>query len=206
MASILDFLNTDKGNNFVEKAGSELGESPDKIKAALTSALPMMLGAMQKNSTSPEGAANLNKALEDQKHDGSILDKLGGSLGEGGLSSLLGEGSGILGHLFGGNQDKVEAAVSTSSGMDSSKISKLLKMAAPILMGILGSQKRKDNVGQGNISSLLGSVMGSNSEHDQSFLESILNQDGNGGVIKDVAGKILGGKGGSKGLGDFFKG
>lgn len=206
MASILDFLNTEKGQNFVEKAGNHLGESPEKVKTALTSALPMMLGAMKKNTSTSEGAANLNKALEDDKHDGSILEKISGSLGGNDLNSLLGEGSGILGHLFGGSDAEIEKAVSTSSGMEPSKISQLLKMVAPVLMGILGNQKRKDNVGQGNITNLLSSVMGANGDHDQSFLESILDKTGNKGVIKDVAGKIMGGKDKSKGLGDFFKG
>ena len=203
MASILDFLDSEKGNSFVQKASSRLGEDPEKVKTALSSALPMMLGGMKRNSRTPEGAASLNRALEDQKHDGSLLDSLsGGGLD---LGSLLGEGSGILGHIFGGKQNKVEDAVSATSGMDSAKISQLLKMAAPIIMGILGNQKRKDNVGQGGIGDLLGSVLGSSSSHDQSMLESFLDRDGDGNIANDM-GKLFKDKGGmTKGLGDLFR-
>lgn len=196
MASILDFLDTDKGNTFVEKASNQLGESPDKVKTALATGLPMILGAMKKNSTTEEGAAGLNRALEDQKHDGSILDSLtqGGDLG-----SLLGEGSGILSHVLGGNQGKVEQAVGATSGMSASKISQLLKMAAPVIMGLLGNQKRKDGVGQGGLGDLLGSVLGSNSDHDQSMLESFLDKDGDGNIANDIGG-MLKKKGGLGGL------
>ena len=118
---------------------------------------------------------------------------------------IMGEGSGILGHIFGGKQNKVEDAVSATSGMDSAKISQLLKMAAPIIMGILGNQKRKDNVGQGGIGDLLGSVLGSGSSHDQSMLESFLDRDGDGNIANDM-GKLFKDKGGmTKGLGDLFR-
>ena len=202
MASILDFLDTEKGKEFVQKSSQEVNESPEKVKSALGMALPMLLGAIKKNSNDPAGAEKLNKELEKEKHDGSVLSNLGG----GAISGLLGEGSGILDHVLGGSQSKVANAVSSAIGMDASKVAKLLKMAAPVIMGILGKQKRKDDVGKGGIKDLVGSVLGSNSSHDQSLLETFLDSDKDGSVADDVAGKLFGGKGKSKGLGDFFKG
>lgn len=202
MASILDFLDTEKGKEFIQRSSEEVNESPEKVKSALGMAMPMIVGAMKKNSDSPEGATKLNEELGKEKHDGSVLDQLGG-----GLSGLLGEGSGILSHIFGSSQSKVETGVASATGMDASKVGKLLQMAAPVIMGILGRQKRKDKVeSSGGISDLIGSVLGSNSSHDQSMLETFMNSDKGGNIAGDVAGKILGGKGKSKGLGDFFKG
>lgn len=66
-------------------------------------------------------------------------------------------------------------------------------MAAPILLGILGSQKRKDNVGADGLEDLLGNILGSNAKHDRSFLETILDRDGDGNIIDDIGGMILGG-------------
>lgn len=203
MASILDFLDTAKGKEFTQSSSKEVNESPEKVKSALGMALPMIVGAIKKNTDSPEGAQQLNSELEKDKHDGSVLDKIG----IGGLSGLIGEGSGILGHVLGGSQSKVASAVGSAIGMDASKVSKLLQMAAPVIMGILGKQKRKDNIqGGGGISDLVGSVLGSNSSHDQSMLETFMDSDKGGKIAGDVAGKLLGGKGKSKGLGDFFKG
>ena len=202
MASILDFLNTDKGKEFVDRSSTEVNESPEKVKSVLGMALPMIMGALKKNTSSPEGAEKLNAELEKEKHNGSILDNIGSM----GLSGLMGEGSGILSHIFGGKDSKIVDAVSSATGMDSAKVGKLLKMAAPVIMGILGTQKRKDGVDKNGITGLVGSVLGSNSSHDQSLLETFMDSDGKGSVAKDVAGKIFGGKGKSKGLGGFFKG
>lgn len=202
MASILDFLNSDAGKQFVQRSSDQVNESPEKVKSALGMALPMMLGALKNNAESPEGAQNLDTALNNQKHDGSILEKVT----SGDLGGFISEGSDILGHIFGNKQGQIEQAVGATTGMDASKVSQLLKMAAPVVMGILGSQKRKDQVGTGGISELIGSVLGSNSAHDQSLLETFLNTDGDSNVIKDVTGKLFGGKDSSKGLGSFFKG
>lgn len=202
MASILDFLDSEKGKEFIQRSSEEVNESPDTVKSALGMAMPMIIGALKKNTDSPEGAEKLNRELGKDKHDGSVLDELSG-----GLSGLLGEGTGILGHIFGGSQSKVETAVASATGMDASKVSKLLQMAAPVIMGILGKQKRKDHVeSSGGISDLIGSVLGSNSSHDQSMLETFMNSDKGGNIAGNVANKILGGKGKSKGPGDFFKG
>jgi hypothetical protein len=203
MASILDFLDTEKGKEFIHKSSEEVNESPDKVKSALGMALPMIMGALKKNTSSSEGAENLNKELNKDKHDGSVLDKIG----SGGLSGLLGEGSGILGHVLGGSQSKIASAVGSAIGMDSAKVNKLLQMAAPVIMGILGKQKRKDNIeSSSGVASLVGSVLGTNSSHDQSMLETFMDSDKGGKIARDVAGKIFGSKDKSKGLGDFFKG
>lgn len=206
MASILDFLDTDTGKQFVQSSSKQLGENPEKVKSALAMAMPMMLGALKKNAETEQGAQGIDKALEDSKHDGSILSKIADVFQGNNLGNLINDGSGILSNMFGANQAKVEQAVGAANGMDTSKIATLLKMAAPVVLGILGSQKRKDQVGAGGLSGLLESVMGSNTAHDQSLLETFMDSDNKDSVIGDVAGKLFGKKGGSKGLGDFFKG
>lgn len=205
MASILDFLDTDTGKQFVQSSSQQLGESPERVKSALAMAMPMMLGALKKNAQTQQGAEGIDQALEDQKHDGSILGRITEVFQGENLGMLISDGGGILRNIFGGNQPKVEEAVGTATGMDSSKIGSLLKMVAPVVLGILGNQKRKDQVGAGGLSGLLESVMGSDTAHDQSLLETFMEGDKNS-VIGDVAGKLFGKKGGSKGLGDFFKG
>ena len=205
MASILDFLDTEKGKDFIQQSSREVEESPEKVKSALGMALPMIMGALKKNSSSPEGAENLNRELNREKHNGSVLD----NLGIGNAGSLLGEGSGILGHILGGSQSKIASAVGSAVGMEPSKVNKLLQMAAPVVMGLLGKQKRKENIDSGGgISDLVGSVLGTNSSHDQSMLETFMDSDKGSEIAKDVAGKIFGNKdkGKPKGLGDFFKG
>jgi hypothetical protein len=207
MASILDLLSSDLGKQLISGASAQTGQSEDKTANVLSMALPVILGAMQRNAATPQGAQSLNNALNDTRHDGSILDQLGGLLGGGSTdSNLLNDGAGILKHVLGGNQQNVEQNISKTSGVDAGSVAQIIKMAAPILMGVLGSQKRKDNVGQGGIGDLLGSVLGKNTNHDQSFLESLLDADGDGSVIDDVAGMVMGGNKKKGGLGGLLGG
>ena len=206
MASILDLLSSDLGKQLISGASAQTGQSTDKTANVLSMALPVILAAMQRNASTPQGAQSLNNALDDSRHDGSILDQLGGLLGGSGDSNLLNDGAGILSHVLGGNQEKVAQNISKTSGVDANSVAQIIKMAAPILMGVLGSQKRKDNVGESGIGDLLGSVLGKNTNHDRSLIETMLDADGDGSVIDDVAGMVLGGNKKKGGLGGLLGG
>ena len=206
MASMLDLLNTDIGKQLISSASEKTNTSPDRTASVLSSAMPLILGAMKRNAATPDGAASLNSALENNKHDGSLLDNLGGLLSGGGLDDLMSDGGGILGHVLGGKQERVEQTISKTSGVDAGSVGQIIKMAAPIIMGILGSQKRKDNVSQNGLGDLLGSVLGSQSTNDQSLIETLLDADGDGSVIDDVAGMVLGGNKKKGGLGGMLGG
>ena len=195
MASILDLLNTQMGEDLVKKASSKTSEDKGKVTSALGMALPLILGAMKRNTKDPEGAENLNKALQSEKHNGDVLN----NLEEKDAEELTGEGSKILNHVLGSRQSGISKTIAGALNMDETSVNKILEMAAPVIMGLLGQQKRKDNVGASGLSGLLGSVMGSNSSHDQSLVETLLDADGDGSVIDDVTGMVLGGKKGKKG-------
>jgi len=207
MSSILDLLNSDVGKQIIGGASAQSGQSADKTASVLNMALPFLLGAMKKNSASPEGAAGLLGALTN-KHDGSILDNLGG-LFEGGVDDAVQQdGAGILGHILGGSQPKIENALSQKSGMDAGAVGQILKVAAPILMGILGKETRQNNVSDSNgLGNLLGGLMGSGQQkEEQSFIESLLDADGDGSIIDDVAGMVLSGNKKKGGLGGLLGG
>ena len=142
------------------------------------------------------------------KHDGSILDNLGGLFNGGVDDDVQQDGEGILGHILGNSRPNVENALSQKSGMDAGSVAQILKVAAPILMGVLGKQTRQSNVSDSSgLGSLLGGMMGSQSApQDQSFIESLLDADGDGSIIDDVAGMVLGGSKKKGGLGGLLGG
>ncbi len=74
---------------------NQLGADSRTTQNAVQAALPLLLGALAKNSADGGGAEALAGAL-DRDHDGSILDDLGGFLGAGPSS----DGAAILGHVF----------------------------------------------------------------------------------------------------------
>ncbi|MFK5879518.1 MAG: DUF937 domain-containing protein [Flavobacteriaceae bacterium] len=207
MAGILDLLNSDLGKTIISGVAGQIGQDENKTGSVLTMALPVLMQAMKRNTATPQGAEGLLSALNG-KHDGSILDNLDGLFGDGVDSNVLDDGGKILGHVLGGKQQHVENALSQKSGMDAGSVAQILKVAAPILMGVLGKQSKQQNVSNSSgIEGLLGGLLGGNSpQQEQSFLESILDADGDGSVIDDVAGMVLGGDKKKGGLGGLLGG
>ena len=170
-------------------------------------AMPLLLGAMKKNVSSPQGAQGLMSALQGGKHDGSILDNLGGLFGGGVDDSVMNDGAGILGHVFGGKQANVENALSQKSGLDAGSIANILKIAAPIVMGYLGRQTAQSNVSDANgMNALLGSMLGGQPQQNQSLITTLLDADGDGSILDDVAGMVMGTNKKKGGLGGLLGG
>jgi hypothetical protein len=202
MAGILDLLGSDLGKQIISGVAGSTGNDSNKTSSVLTMAMPVLMKAMQRNASTPEGAEGLMGALSG-KHDGSILDNLGGLFGGGVEDSIKQDGAGILGHILGSKQQGVEQVISQKAGIDAGSVGNILKVAAPLLMGMLGKQKREQNVSSSSdLGGLLGGMLGGNStQNEQSFLEKILDADGDGSVVDDVAGMFLGGNKGNSGGG-----
>ncbi|MEP5254080.1 DUF937 domain-containing protein [Winogradskyella rapida] len=207
MAGILDLLNSDLGKNIISGVAGSTGADQDKTSSVLTMALPVLMKAMERNASTPEGAESLMGALNGQ-HNGGILDNLSGLFGGGVDDSVKSDGSKILSHVLGSKQEGVEQVIGIKSGLDTDTVSNILKVAAPILMGILGKQANQNNVSsQSDISGLLGGLLGgSSASNEQSFFEKILDADGDGSVVDDVAGMVLGSDKSSGGIGSLLGG
>lgn len=207
MSGLLDLLNSPIGKSLISGASAKTGQSEDKTAGLLSMALPVLMGAMKKNVQTPEGAAGLMGALSG-KHNGGILDSLGDLMGNGGPDeSTMNDGAGILGHLLGGKQPQVENALSSKSGIDAGSVAQILKIAAPVLMGVLGKQKQQNNVSDGNgMNALLGSMLGGQPQENQSLISSLLDADGDGSILDDVAGMVLGSNKKQGGIGGLLGG
>jgi hypothetical protein len=203
MSGLLDLLNSPMGKQLISGVAGQTGQPESKTADVLSMAMPLLLGAMKKNVSSPQGAQGLMSALS-SKHDGSILDNLGGLFGGGVDESVMNDGAGILSHVFGGKQPQIENALSQKSGMDAGSIANILKIAAPIIMGFLGKQKSQGNVSDANgLNGLLGGMLGGQPQQNQSLISTLLDSDGDGSILDDVAGMVINGgkkKGGLGGL------
>ena len=73
MAGILDLLNSDLGKTIISGVSGSTNTDQGKTNSVLTMALPVLMKAMERNASTPEGAQGLMGALSG-KHDGSILD------------------------------------------------------------------------------------------------------------------------------------
>ena len=168
----------------------QVGGNEGQVKNGVMAALPAMLTALSKNTGTEKGAQELNNALE-TKHDGSILNNLSGYLSNPDLK----DGAGILNHLFGSQTSNVANAVSQSSGLDSNGSMKMLQMLAPVLMGMLGQQKKQNNLdaeGIGNLTSMLASNFGSEAGASgiMDVVTNLLDANKDGNVMDDIMGMV----------------
>ncbi|MBT8284684.1 MAG: DUF937 domain-containing protein [Flavobacteriaceae bacterium] len=206
MSGLLDLLSGPMGKELISGVSQQTGQPTEKTADVLSMAMPLLLGAMKKNASNPQNADGLMNALS-SKHTGGILDNLGGLFQGGVNDSVINDGAGILGHVLGSKQPAVENALSQKSGVDAGSVAQILKIAAPIVMGYLGRQKAQSNVSDANgLSSLLGSMLGGQPKQNQSLITSLIDADGDGSVLDDVADMVLGSKQKKGGLGGMLGG
>ena len=189
MSSLLEMLTSQLGSGpALGQLSQQLGADERSPQSALGAALPMLLGALARNSSRAGGAESLDRALG--KHDGGILDNLTGFLG----APDVDDGNGILGHMLGDRRASVEAGVGNAAGIDPGMITKLLPILAPIVMGALGRQKRQQDLDVGGLTNFLGAERKQieASGPDLGMLGQLLDQDGDGSVADDVV-KLGGG-------------
>ncbi|NIJ68635.1 DUF937 domain-containing protein [Xanthomonas sp. 60] len=162
----------------LQQVAQQLGVEPAQASTAVQSALPLLLGALGQNASSPQGAQSLLNALQ---RDHAPAAAGGGGFDLGGiLTAVLGgsggqatNGGGILGHVFGGQSPQAAAVVGQKAGLDTSRSSQLLAILAPIVMSFLAQRFAQ----QGNANEL-GQALGK--EQQGSGLGGLLDQDGDG--------------------------
>jgi hypothetical protein len=189
MFSLQDLLGQQQGSEVVNQMSQQVNAEPSLVNSAIQMALPAIINGLANNAATPQGAQSLDNALQND-HDGSILDNLGGlgSLIFGGQQTRQTNAGGILGHILGGSQGNVTQQISNQSGLNIGQVAQILMFLAPIVMGYLGKQKQQNNLDSGGITDLL---LGQQQQIQQapqgSFLERMLDQDGDGSSLDDIA-------------------
>jgi|TARA_B110000902_G_scaffold44451_1_gene49724 hypothetical protein len=187
MNDILNQLLSQVGPQGLQAISNQIGADEQQTKTALGGMIPTLLGAMANNTKSPSGAQGLLGAL-DTDHDGSILDDVAGFVG----NFNNGSGAGILKHVLGSQQPAVESGLSAKTGLNGSQISSLLKIAAPLILGYLGKQKKQQPQAGFDVSNIASVLGGMTQQADESTGLDI------GDILQVVGGLTGGGQGGSK--------
>jgi hypothetical protein len=198
MSSIFDLLGQHLGDDTVAEISRQAGTSVGATRSVVETAVPMLVSALARNASSGEAQSILGALTRD--HDGSLLDDLGSFLGGGNFSL----GDGILGHVLGRKRDAVESTLGRSSGLDGAQVARILALLAPIVMAALGKLQRRRDLDAGGLSDLLEKEQTRATEVApdlMSSLGSLLDRDGDGSMLDDLAasgigvlGSLLGGK------------
>ncbi len=191
----MDLLQGQLDDNLVGQLSNQLGGAdPQQTATAAQGIMSTLVGALARNASTPEGAQNLNNALE-QDHDGSILDNLSGFLG-GNVqpqNASTGNSGGILKHLLGGKQNGAVDMISQMSGLGQGQTGNLMGLLAPVVMGMLGKQKREQGLDTGGLAGLLSNTVKPNHESGNPLMDMatrFLDKDGDGSALDDVMGMV----------------
>ena len=189
----------------LQQMAQQLGIGPAQMAGAVSAALPLLLGALGRNASEPQGAEALFGALQ-KDHSGLDLGSvLGAVLGSG---AAQGDGGKILGHVFGGKQPRAEQALGQATGLGGDRAGMLLKMLAPIVLAYLAKRMfEQRQAGNGGSASpqVLGEVLGQEQQRvsqqgglSSGVLGAVLDQDGDGelglGDLLKIGGGLLGGR------------
>lgn len=184
MSAILDTLTRQLDGGTIDQLSRAIGADPATTSKAVSAALPVLLGAMAKNAANRRGAEELDGALE-RDHDGGLLDDLQGFLG--GASTSPGES--ILRHVLGERQQPAEQGLGQFAGLDPRSAGKLMALLAPIVMGVLGREKRRRSLDAPTLAGVLQQEQARARRAAPSglgMLGQILDADGDGSIADDV--------------------
>ena len=123
-----------------------------------------------------------------------------GGLGGGAAPAAQSSGAAILGHIFGGQQQRAEAGLGQATGLGP-KAGSLLQMLAPLVMAFLAQRVQAGQMDPGNLGQVLGQEQAQLRQQGGiggGLLGSLLDQDGDGQVgmsdLLKIGGSLLGGR------------
>lgn len=204
MPNLMEMLQGQLSDNLVDQLSRQIGGA-DREKTALAAngVLSALVTQMARNASTPEGASSLANAL-DRDHDGSVLDDLMGMIGGGTrqTDNRALNGEGIVNHVLGDRQNNVLDMISKMSGLDKGSAGNLMTTLAPIVMGMLGKQKREQGLDIGGLANLLTGELNQQRQSNNpamSMIARFIDADGDGDIKDDIANM------GMKFLGNLFK-
>jgi hypothetical protein len=173
MSNLLEEFMGSMGSQVTGQLSSNLGIDSKTANAILPQVLPMILGGLKKQKDERGGAERVDHILN-KYGSSSVLDDIGG------LFSTKAKDSNpdpALGGLLGDAGIQATNLFGKQFNLDSGTASKIIPMLAPVILGFL-TKKRDTGTGSSGIASLL-------------------DQDGDGSVLDDVAGFLMSGLAGS---------
>ncbi len=140
----------------IDQIAAKLGVDPQVAAQAVQEGGGAILGALQKNAATAEGASAIDAALG--KHSG-----LGDAIDLDAVDTTDGEK--ILGHVFGGHQGEVAQKLTQEPRTAGIDFGALLPVLAPVVMGLLAKNKTSPTASpapasSGGIGDLIGGLLG----------------------------------------------
>jgi hypothetical protein len=192
MNSVIDNVMGQLDQQRIDAIAGQLGTDPDQARNAIEHALPLIVGGLSQNASTPQGAQDLHDALG--AHAGTDIGSLlGGLLGGGGAGSNMGGmGSTILSHIFGNNQSNAAQGLGQATGLGSQNSAQLMAILAPLVLSALSNMSQRHGLDPNGV----GGVLSQDVQRTQQ----------SGGGISDMLNGVLGsGQSNGPGLGGLMQ-
>jgi hypothetical protein len=184
MNAITQMLTQQLAGRATSTIAQRFGLSEQTANTAVQLAVPLILTALARNASQPDGAASLHQAINND-HDGSIFNNLLGYLG----NPQSANGAGILGHVFGSQQSSIENNLAQATGIDPASASGLMQTLAPLVMGAVGQTQQQNGLDAAGLSNMLNSQQQqaqTNAPDVMGMLGSMLDQNHDGSAMDDL--------------------
>ena len=175
MANFIDEFMKTYGPEVTQQMSANLHLDQGTVKKLIPQLAPLILGGLKRQKDDRGGEARVDHILNkygDSNVLGNIKDIISNKLNDNTVDPNLG---GLLGDKGG---TVAAQALSKKMNIDPSVIMKMIPALAPLILGALTKKRDTSNAGIGGVGSLLDA-------------------DGDGSIIDDVAGFILKGGGGT---------
>lgn len=197
MANLVELLQGQLNDNLLGQLSNQLGtKNTQQTNNAIQGVMSTLMGALARNANTPEKASGLFQAVE-RDHDGSIFDNLqdylAGNFQTKPEQQRAANGEGILNHLLGERKSEAASMLSKQTGIESGQITQLMARMAPVVMGLLGKQKREQGLDIGGLAGLLTNTVNQQKGSGNAFMDMatrFLDKDGDGSALDDVAGMV----------------
>ena len=156
MENLMDMFKGAVSGQVMKQMGGLLGVEEKKTSGLFENAAGAILGGLMKKADSEQGASDVFDMVS--KQDDGILDKLGDLLGGGKEEEFMKQGGGLLEGIMGGQkqQSSMIGTIASALGLDKGMIGKLLMMAAPVIMGVIGRHIKSKALDAVGLKGLLG--------------------------------------------------
>ena len=162
--TLLDSLTSLASTQLVPAAASRLGESEQSVSRGLTASFASVLGGLVSRVGEPGSMRKIFDLVSSPNNDTRLLDTPGGLKADtisnlmeaGGTSLAISQlGSRLTSLLFNGQTADAAEAVSRHSGLRFESAAKLLSLAAPVVLSLLGRKVREGKMDLASFANML---------------------------------------------------
>jgi OmpA-OmpF porin, OOP family len=152
---LLNQVSSEFGGDALNRIASTIGESPGKIKTALSDMLPALLGGLASKAQTKEGAHELLDVIHRDHLDTDQYEHVADAIkAPNALGNLMNTGGPLLDTVLEGKSAAVSDWVASHAGIKPASSKSLMSMVLPLVLGLIG--RRVGGGGESGLMSLLG--------------------------------------------------